>query len=62
MLAERTLWDKIYIRDGIYHAHEAGTLKIDGTDRKSRHHYDVVLMHDTDVGKAAIRTRNWPRR
>jgi hypothetical protein len=52
---ERTFWEKIYILDGMCRAHEAGKLKIGGADRKSRHHYDVVLIQDTDLGKAAIK-------
>jgi hypothetical protein len=52
--AERTFWDKVYILNGMCRAHDAGKLEISGADRKSRHHYDVVLIGPTDVGKAAI--------
>lgn len=54
---ERTFWDKVYIIDRMCRDHDAGKLKIDGTDRKSRHHYDVVLIQDTDVGKGALKDK-----
>jgi hypothetical protein len=52
---ERTFWDKIYILDRMCRDQDAGKLKLDGGDRKSRHHYDVVQIMDTDVGKGAIK-------
>lgn len=51
---ERTFWDKVYMLDRMCRDHDAGKLKLGGADRKSRHHYDVVLIHPTDVGKAAL--------
>jgi hypothetical protein len=38
-------------------AHEAGKLKLGGADRKSRHHYDVALIQDTEIGQAALKDK-----
>lgn len=54
---ERTFWDKVYIIDRMCRDHDAGKLKLGGADRKSRHHYDAVLIHNTDVGKGAIKDK-----
>ncbi len=51
---ERTFWDKVYIIDRMSRDHEAGKLKLGGAEKKSRHHYDVVLIQDADAGKAAL--------
>lgn len=52
---ERTFWDKIYIVDGMCRAHAAGRLRLDGADRKSRHHYDLASIHGTPTGVRAIK-------
>lgn len=54
---ERTFWDKIYILDDMCRAHDAGKLNLGGADRKSRHHYDVVLIQETQVGKDALKDK-----
>jgi hypothetical protein len=59
---ERTFWDKVYILDGMWRAHEAGKLEVGGADRKSRHHYDVAMMWNTDIGKSAIADRDLAER
>ena len=52
---ERTFWDKVYMLDRMCRDHDAGKLKLDGADRKSRHHYDVVLIHGTETGTNALK-------
>jgi hypothetical protein len=59
---ERTFWDKVYILDRICSTHAAGKLKLSGTDRKSRHYYDLALMSGTPVGARAIADRGLAER
>lgn len=60
--AERTFWDKVYILDRICRAQTEGKLKLDGADRKSRHHYDVALIWRTETGKRALEDRDLAER
>jgi hypothetical protein len=51
----RTFWEKILILHGVHCGYRDENRLPSDRDRISRHYYDVAMIHDTDIGKNALR-------
>ena len=52
--AQRTFWDKVFILHGLYYGYREENRIPEDRQRLSRHHYDVAMIYNSEIGKRAI--------